>query len=81
MTRADMIAYLEGYGFECLVHQKPNTKMVKDELCAMKQVNGVPVSFIGDLPSDPTADHNGYAFNIWHYVMMAIAQHYGYGRA
>ena len=80
MDRKDMVAELESRGFEVSVMPSP-ADGVREQLCAHRYINGVPINFIADLPADPTASHIDYHQNVMHYVMMMLAQQYGYGSA
>lgn len=81
MNRAELIAHFEGHGFEAMVTPKPNALDCVDQLCLFARINGVPITFIGDLPTNPIIDHADYAFNIWHHTMLILAHNYGYGTA
>lgn len=81
MNRAELITHFECHGFEAMVMPKPNALDCVDQLCLFKSINGVPITWVGDLPSNPVLDHSDYAFNIWHHTMLSLAHYYGYGTA
>ena len=79
MNRAELVTALEQDGFEVMV--SPAEGGGKEQICAIKKINGIPITFMGGLPCNPISNHEEYFFCIMHYVMMALAQSYGYGHA
>ena len=81
MTRSELVQHFEGHGFECMIYSKDKASHPVDQFCAFRKINAVPVAFIGDLPANLIDDHEDYAFNVWHHLMLLLANTYGYGKA